>query len=121
MEVPSGLLEKVLKRIHREERLLIFRRIILLSVIFTMSLVGLFPAFNMLLSDFQQSGFLQFSSLAFSDFSIVTTYWKSFVMTLLQTLPAISLALFLTVLLTFLQSIKSLIKYERRYISIKNI
>jgi hypothetical protein len=121
MKVPSGLLEKVLKRIHREERLLVFRRIILFSITLTVSLVGFLPAFNMLLADFKQSGFLQFLSLTFSDFSIVVTYWKSFVMTLLQTLPAISLALFMTVLLTFLQSIKSLIKYERRYISIKNI
>jgi ABC-type spermidine/putrescine transport system permease subunit I len=93
----------------------------LFSATFVVSLIGLFPSYNMLLSDFNQSGFLQFFSLTFSDFSIVATYWKSFTMTLLQTLPALSLALFLAVLLTFLQSIKSLIKYEQRYFSIKNI
>ena len=110
IEPPIGLFEKIIKRIHREERLLILRRVILFSITLIGSLIGFFPALNMLLSDFNQSGFLRFFSLAFSDFSTVTTYWQSFAMILLETLPAISLALFLAVLVTFLQSIKSLSK-----------
>lgn len=121
MELPAGLFEKIIKRIHKEERLLVLRRVVLFSVTLAGSGVAFFPALNMLLSDFNQSGFLRFFSLTFTDFSTVMTYWKSFSMALLQTLPAISLALFLAVLLTFLQSIKSLIKYERRYFSVKNI
>jgi hypothetical protein len=46
----------------------------------------------------------------FSDFSSVAAYWQSFAMILLETLPAISLALFLAIILVFLQSIKSLTK-----------
>jgi ABC-type spermidine/putrescine transport system permease subunit I len=110
---PAGLLEKILKRIHKEERLLVLRRIFLFSIMLTASLFGFFPALNLLISDLSQSGFLQFLSLTFSDFSTITMYWRSFTMTLLQTLPAISLALFLAVLLTFLQSIKSLTKYGK--------
>ncbi len=121
LEPPIGLFERIMKRIRREERLLVLRRVVLFSITLTASAVGFFPTFNMLVSDFNQSGFLRFFSLMFSDFSIITTYWQSFVMVLLETLPAISLALFLTVLLTFLQSIKSLIKYEQRYLSIKSI
>ena len=110
IEPPIGLLEKIMKRIHREERILVLRRIIIFSITLVISVIGFFPAFSMLIADFNQSGFLQFSSLMFSDFSTVSTYWQSFTMTLLQTLPALSLALFLAVLLTFLQSIKSLTK-----------
>ena len=110
IDPPAGLLETILKRIHREERLLVLRRVILFSILLTGSVVGLFPAFNMLLSDFNQSGFLRFFSLMFSDFPAVATYWQSFTMVLLETIPAISLALFLAVLVTFLQSIKSLTK-----------
>jgi hypothetical protein len=71
-------------------------------------MIAFFPAVKMLLSDFDQSGFLRFFSLIFSDFSTVATYWQSFTMVLLQTLPAISLALLLAILLVFLQSVKSL-------------
>jgi hypothetical protein len=108
IEPPAYLYEKIMKRIHKEERLLVLRRVILFSITLTGSVVAFFPSFNMLISDFNQSGFLHFLSLTFSDFSIVATYWKSFTIILLESLPALSLALFLAVLLTFLQSIKSL-------------
>jgi hypothetical protein len=105
---PKGLLEKILKRIHKEERLLVFKKIIIFSVMLMGSLAGLVPALRMLLSDFSRSGFVSFFSLIFSDPSVVAMYWRSFTMILLETLPALSLALFLTVLLILLQSIKSL-------------
>lgn len=108
MNPPKGLLEKILKRIHQEERILVLRKIIIFSVTLGVSLVGLMPSAGMLLSDFNRSGFVNFFSLMFSDFSSVATYWQSFTMVLLETLPAVSLALFLAVLVTLLQSIKSL-------------
>ena len=110
MNPPKGLLEKVLKRIHREERILVLRRIFIFSVTLAGSLIGLIPSFKMLLSDFSRSGFINFFSLMFSDFSTVATYWQNFMMILLESLPAVSLALFLSNLLIFLQSAKSLTK-----------
>jgi len=104
------LLEKILKRIHKEERLLILRRIIIFSITLCLSSVGFVPSLRILLSDFNRSGFLNFFSLIFSDFSSVAVYWQSFAMILLETLPAVSLALFLAILLTFLESIKLLFK-----------
>ena len=124
IEPPKGLLEKILKRIHKEERLLAFRRIIIFSLMLAGSLLGFFPSLKMLLSDFNSSGFISFFSLIFSDFSSVTTYWQSFTMILLETLPAVSLVLFLAVVLIFLQSIKSLTKnvYEyKQYFELKAI
>ena len=110
IEPPIGLYEKIMKRIHQKERVLVLRRVIIFSTTLIISLVSFFPVVSMLMYDFNQSGFLQFSSLMFSDTSSVMTYWRSFMMTLLETLPALSLALFLAVLVTFLQSIKSLTK-----------
>lgn len=109
-EPPIGLLEKILKRIHREERLLVLRRTIIFSTTLIASLIAFVPSLNILLSNSKNSGFFNFSSLAFSDFSVVAVHWQSFAMILLETLPAISLAIFLAVLLTFLQSVKSLTK-----------
>lgn len=112
---PAGLLEKILKHIHREERILVLRKIIVFSVLFAGSLIGLIPSFRILSADLSQSGFFSFFSLIFSDFSAVMGYWQNFGMILLESLPAVSLALFLAILITFLQSLKSLTK------NIKNI
>lgn len=110
IEPPNGLLEKILKRIQREQRILVIKRSFVFSVFLIASTVSFWPISNMLLSDFLKSGFFYFFSLLFSDFSIVMVHWQSFAMMLLETLPAVSLALFLAVLLIFLQSAKSLAK-----------
>jgi len=105
---PQGLLEKVLKRIRKEERVLVLRRTVIFSLTLLASLIGFIPSLNILLSNFNNSGFTSFFSLIFSDFSSVATYWQSFALILLESLPAVSLAIFLAVVLTLLQSIKSL-------------
>ena len=120
IEPPIGLFEKIINRIHKEERVLVLRRVVLFSTTLLISLVAFFPAFSMLMADFSHSGFLNFFSLAFSDSSTVMKYWQSFTMTLLEAIPALSLALFLAILLTFLQSIKSLTKYAKLF-TVKSI
>lgn len=120
IEPPIGLLEKIMKRIHKEERVLVLRRVIMFSTTLIISFVAFFPALNMLITGFNQSGFLNFFSLIFSDSSTVMKYWQSFSMTLLEAIPALSLALFLAILLTFLQSIKSLTKYAKLF-TVKSI
>ena len=120
IEPPIGLFEKIINRIHKEERVLVLRRIIIFSTTLVISLIGFFPALSLLMSGLNQSGFLNFFSLMFSDSSTIMTYWQSFAMVLLQTLPALSLALFLAVLLTLLQSIKSLTKYAKLF-TVKSI
>jgi hypothetical protein len=110
IEPPIGLFEKILKRIHREERLLVLRRVFIFSATLICSVFGFMPAGKMLLSDFNQSGFLRFFSLIFSDFSTVATYWQSFMLALLETLPVISILALLAIVLVFLQSIRLLSK-----------
>ena len=110
LEPPSGLFDKIMNRIHREERLLLIRRLFIFSGMLIGSIIGLVPSFKLLLSEATNSGFFNFSSLIFSDFNLVIKYWQSFGMAILQTLPAVGLAIFLGVILVMLQSIKSLVK-----------
>jgi hypothetical protein len=110
IEPPKGLLEKIIKRIRREERLLVLRRVLIFSTTLICSVFGFIPATNMLLSDSNQSGFLRFFSLIFSDFSTVATYWQSFSLALLQTLPVISVVALLAILFVFLQSLRLLLR-----------
>jgi len=109
-EPKTELLGIIMKRLHKEERIFAIKRVILFSIIMVCSVAGVVPAFNILVLDVSKSGFYNFVSLAFSDFSVVITYWQSFIMVLLETLPALSLALVLAVILTFLQSTRLLVK-----------
>lgn len=118
---PTGLLEKILKRIHHEERVLATRRVIIFSATTLVSLPALILSAKMLLSDLAQSGFLNFFSLLFSDFSSVLAAWQSFSLILLETLPAISLTLVLAVILGLLQSIKSLRKNFKNIKSMRQL
>jgi len=115
VEPPAGLFDKILNRIRKEQRLLALRRIVIFSVLFFGSIVAIIPSFSTLSSDVRQTGFLQFFSLIFSDFSLVSAYWKNFSLAILETLPAVSLAALAAVILILLQSLKSLIKNIKIY------
>lgn len=111
IEPPIGLFEKIISRIHRERRILtIKRRIIIFSVGLVGSLAAFFPALKMVSAELSSSGFNQFFSLIFSDFTVVMRYWQSFVMTLLETLPVMSLMVLLAVIFILLESSKYLAK-----------
>ncbi len=111
IEPPIGLFEKIMNRIHKEERLLVIkRRIVIFSIGLVGSLSGFIPAFKMARIGFIESGFFQFSSLIFSDFSIVMAYWQSFAAALLETLPIMSIIVLLGILFVFLESLKYLTK-----------
>lgn len=117
-EPPIGLLEKIMTRIHKEERIFIIKKLVVMSVIFIISMLGFVPSLQMLLTEASNSGFINFSSLLFSDFSTVTRYWQSFTMILLETLPATSLALFLTILFILCRSAVSLTKNVKTIITL---
>ncbi|MFA5133753.1 MAG: hypothetical protein WC459_03045 [Patescibacteria group bacterium] len=109
-KLPDGLLNKVLSRIKTEEKLAKRRRFVLFSFIFAGSLAAIFPAFNMLREGLSESGFIQFFSLIFSDFEIVSLYWRNFIWALLETLPFAGSAVFLTAVFVSLGSLKFLVR-----------
>jgi ABC-type spermidine/putrescine transport system permease subunit I len=111
IEAPEGLLDKILARIHGEKRLLgVKRRLAVFSIGAAGSAAAFIPVFKMAQLEISNSGFLQFFSLLFSDFGAVAVYWHSFTLSLLETLPAMSLAVFLAITLLFLESLKFLAK-----------
>ena len=110
-EPPKGLFNKIMARIQEERRLLtIKRRLMIFSLGAVGSAIAFIPALKMVQTGLYESGFMQFFSLIFSDFGTVVSYWQNFVMSLLETFPIIDLAIFLTVILIFLESLKFLVK-----------
>lgn len=106
-EPPDGLLEKILRRIHGEQRLMIIRRrLTLIAVVLIGSATALIPAFRLMQTGLAESGFIQFASLLFSDSRAVIAYWQSFAWAFLESLPAMGIAAFLAVALIFMESLK---------------
>jgi len=103
-EPAPDLVGKVMQRIRSEQRLAVSK---------WRGAIAFVPAFRMVQSGFTESGFMQFFSLLFTDFSIVMTYWKSFGLSLLEALPVVSLSIFFTIVLVFLESFVQLVKNTR--------
>lgn len=118
IEPPVGLADRIMDKIRLEQRKLAMRKAALFSFTFLASLIALFPAFKMLNSDMANSGFLSFSSLIFSDFSTVMIYWRNFGMAVLETLPAMSFAIFLAVVLAMAQSFVLVFKNTKNILQV---
>lgn len=107
--LPEDLFFKIMNRLHREEKIKIYKKLFIYSLGTGLSFAGLFFSFQESRSALYESGFFQFLSLLFSDFSIIQSYWKNFAVSLMEALPAMSLAVFLSAFLLFINLFKSLI------------
>ncbi len=110
-EPPEGLLVKILLRIEEERRRRALRGRILIFGILSFAAAGaLVPAWNELQSEISQSGFLQFTSLFFSDFTVLMAYWKEFAFSLLESLPFLGAVSVLGTILAFFSFMRLLIR-----------
>lgn len=118
ISLPSGLDRAVLARIEKEQikraktSLFIFGVADILSLT---SLVALSVYFVGLLS---QSGFIGYLSLIFSDSQSLTTLWQTLGLSLIESLPVISLVALLTVTIVFVLSLAKTIVNARSILSV---
>jgi hypothetical protein len=83
------------------------------SIVGAVSFVSLFPVISSLLRQFAESGFSEYLSLAFSDGGSVMLYWKEFVLSLADSLPATSLILSFSLLFVFFLSVRRVARYSK--------
>ncbi|HOZ36753.1 MAG TPA: hypothetical protein PLR18_02900 [bacterium] len=108
-EPPAGLLTVVMARLAKEERRAIARsrrHLFFVSLLLLGSLWAFFPAVKLVYTDLIASGFFQYLSLLFSDFSVIASSWQSYAFSLLETMPVVSLTLFLAVTFVFLFALR---------------
>ena len=118
---PRDLFENVVKRIEDEKNFQKIRRKTLFFAVSTiLCAIACVPALIMVRSSANESGFMKFFSLLFSDFQSVVSYWQSFSLTLLETLPVASLIMLSTILLLFLESLRSLANGVKSLFKFKN-
>ena len=73
-----------------------------------LSLSGSIFSIKMLIEQFIQLGFFKYLSLIFSDGGIIATYWKEYTLSLIDSLPIASLAVFLFFLFMLVISINEI-------------
>lgn len=78
------------------------------------SLVALFPVFLNMFGRLQDSGFLNYLALFFTDTSVVATYWKEFSLSLVEAVPFFELTLVLFLVMSLFVSLKFALKDFRR-------
>lgn len=108
-EPPHGLFEKITNRIQKEQKMVSVRRHAFVFALSALcSAVALVPIFQITQSGMKESGFMQFFSLLFSDFGIITANWQGYILTILETIPIMKFVALLAIILVFLESLKIL-------------
>ena len=100
----SGLDVSIKHELHKLERRSLRIRTSFLGVLSLFSLSALVATFFSLGRTLATSGFSNYLSLIVSDSSIITTYWKEVSLSLVESLPMLSVALLLLALGVFIWS-----------------
>ncbi|MEI7709709.1 MAG: hypothetical protein WCI76_03265 [bacterium] len=85
-------------------------RLALFSLAGLISLGTLIPVAKILLTDVKHSGIFEYVSLVISSNASFLNYWKDFISLLAESLPIISMASLLTLILLFFLSVKYIIR-----------
>ncbi|MCK9352259.1 MAG: hypothetical protein WCT49_05040 [Candidatus Paceibacterota bacterium] len=110
LEPKKGAVSAVLFRIQHHKRRIARIKFTLLGLSSALSAAAIFPVISYTVSGFVSTGFYQYISLAFSDGGAILPYWKEFIMTLAESLPAFEISLLLAVIFALLESLKLTIK-----------
>jgi hypothetical protein len=113
------LFPSIMKRLQREERKRAFRRLAFFSACFAGSLSAVFFAFLYFEKGLADSGFVQFFSLIFTDFSVIVHYWQIFSLTLIEAVPVAATSFLLLAGLALLLSLKELALTIKKFLSVK--
>ncbi|MDO8668598.1 MAG: hypothetical protein Q7K35_05975 [bacterium] len=110
IEPRADLYDRIINRINREEKLMILKRRLIIEFLGSaMSLLFFIPLTIRLLSDLAKSGLAEFSSLLFTDFGLIMSNIGDYVLTILESTPALSLSLTLAALLALVFSVAKMV------------
>jgi|GEM_PF-1247423 hypothetical protein len=105
---PDGLFDKIMARIQLERRVSLRWRLALFCFVMISSVVAIIPAVKMIGADIAQSGLIPLLSLMFSDFTMVVSLWKDFLISIAEVFPFTGVAVFFAASFVFFGSTKYL-------------
>lgn len=94
-EPPAGLARGILARIEKRERRMLAMKAALQAALFAASVWVIQIGYTNLMGGFQQSGFLTFTSLLFSDFSLIASNLPDYLFSIIESFPIFSAAILL--------------------------
>ena len=109
-EPSEKLRDGILARIDFEKRRSARIRFAALGTVATASFGAMIPSFQYAWRAVFQSGFYEYFSLLFSDSGAVLASWKTFALSLAETIPLVELTIFLIAVFIFLISVRMAIK-----------
>ena len=104
IDPPLNLEASILKKIATERTKTARIRFAFLSTIAFFSFWGIIQTGVSLWQSFSQTGFYDYASLILSDGTTLTSYWKEFVLSLVESLPLLGLTTLLAVVAMFIWS-----------------
>jgi hypothetical protein len=94
-EPPSGLFERIISAIKREQEMRKSRRLLFaFFVLLIVSIVAIPLSGTVLVIQIKNSGIFYFISTAFGDFGVTIRLWKDFALAILESLPVLELISF---------------------------
>ncbi len=114
VQAPPELFSKVMRRLELEQKLVIMRRRFAVTAVLSLLVLALIvPVWQIFQSDLTASGFGQYLAVAFYNYQAAFSNWGDFGLTLLETLPVMSLVELLIVVLVWLVTLKFVARYGR--------
>lgn len=105
-EPSPDLLKRILNKIETEKCLTAKKQTFFFLSLLVISAIAFIPSYQMLKTESTASGLPGFVSLIFSDPEAVLVYWQEFFLSLVESLPVLSITIFLSTILMLLGSIK---------------
>lgn len=113
IDPPMDLEGTIIKIVRSEQKKLARIYFATQSIISGASLVGLIETGIYLLNSFKKTGFYEYASLIFSDPASLSNIWKEFIFSLVESLPALTLIVFLSVTTLFIWSLLKALRDAR--------
>ena len=114
-EPSEKLRANILARIDFEKRRSSRIRLAVLGTVVAASFGAVIPSFQYAWRAFFQSGFYEYLSLLFSDSGAVLASWKTFILSLAETIPLAEMTIFLIAVFVFLFSARLAIKSVKSF------
>ena len=114
-EPSEKLRANILARIDFEKRRSFRIRLAVLGTVAAASFGAVIPSFQYAWRAFFQSGFYEYLSLLFSDSGAVLASWKTFILSLAETIPLAEMTIFLIAVFVFLFSARLAIKSVKSF------
>lgn len=109
-EPSTDLADSIWHKIIIRNKRITFIKISAFSTLGALSLFGLIPVSETLLSKFTNSGFYEYFSLLFSNNSEIASYWKDLAYSMAESLPMINIIYVFVLIFTLFLSIKYITK-----------